>query len=302
MAWLTFIKQVNMEQYKFGNLTIKIDCPVLLGKSHWLEPFRVEQEVEEPIVTLKCMIEDFKLSPNARYLRRGMDTDYYEINGVEYAVYWRKPNPQPLITMAMLPENEKIVYISSSAEAEYYNAHVLLRHIELIHLLQQYGIWVLHSCYVKTPQGAILFSANSGVGKSTQGQLWEKYGGGEVINGDRCVLYRDENGFHTGGFVYSGSSGICKNETMPLRAIVFLRQSKENKVSRMRPAEVIKNLYMQLVSCPYREEESMRKLDFASRLCEEAEIVRLDCRPDADAVKVLQNYLFEREEECQENQ
>lgn len=291
-----------MEQYKFGNLIIRIDCPVSMERSRWMELFRVTEKLEERTVTIKCVVKDFEIPEDSKCLRTSVNAKYYESNEIEYAVYQRKNHPKPLMVMELAEGNEKTLYISPDAGKEYYNIHELLKHIEFIHLLQQYGIWVLHSCYVKTPQGAILFSANSGVGKSTQGQLWETYGGGEVINGDRCVLYQDENGFHAGGFVYSGSSGICKNETMPLRAIVFLRKSEENKVSRMKPAEITKNLYMQLVSCPYREEESMQKLDFASRLCEEAEIVRLDCRPDADAVKVLQKYLFEREEECQENQ
>lgn len=289
-----------MEQYRFGNLIIRIDSPVSLKESQWLQPFRVIGEQDGLVVALRCKMEEFLLPETARYLRRGIDTDYYEIDGTEYAVFRRKPDPRVLIAMAMTSENEKIVYISPFAE-EYCGAQFLLRHIELIHLLQQYNIWVLHSCYVKTPMGAVLFTADSGVGKSTQGELWERYGGGEVINGDRCVLYRDESGFHAGGFVYSGSSGICKNETVPLRAIVFLRQSQENTISRMKPAEIIKGLYMQLVSCPYREEESMKKLDFASSLCETVDIVRLNCRPDEDAVRTLQKYLEEGDELCREN-
>lgn len=48
--------------------------------------------------------------------------------------------------------------------------------------------FILHSAYIRHRGRAILFSAPSGTGKSTQASLWAQYAGAEIINGDRCFI------------------------------------------------------------------------------------------------------------------
>ena len=81
----------------------------------------------------------------------------------------------------------------------------------------------------------ILFSGPSGIGKSTQAALWERFAGARTINGDRglvCPAARTVS-----GIFYAGTSGICQNVTAPLRAVVLLGQAAENRVVRARPQE-----------------------------------------------------------------
>lgn len=281
-----------MDYYQFGNLTLGIDCPRPLAKSKWMEPFRTGGTGDGPRAVIRCVLADFPLPDGARLLRRaGGGTQYFTDGTTEYMVYQRKNQPKPQLVMPITAGPERTLYLSPSLDEGYFSAHILLEHIELIGLLQNYGIWVLHCCYVKTAQGAVLFTANSGVGKSTQGRLWEESGRGTVINGDRATVFYRKGQLWAGGFVYSGSSGICKNEAMPVRAIVRLRQEPENRILPLRPAEQVKTLYMQLVSCPYREAESRRKLDFAAALCRDTEVLGLACTPDQRAVDALENYL-----------
>lgn len=50
--------------------------------------------------------------------------------------------------------------------------------------------FILHSAYIRHRGRAILFSAPSGTGKSTQASLWAQYAGAEIINGDRALLQK----------------------------------------------------------------------------------------------------------------
>ena len=50
---------------------------------------------------------------------------------------------------------------------------------------------------------AILFSAPSGTGKSTQADLWQKYVRGvEIINGDRAIIGIEDNGVKAYGLPF----------------------------------------------------------------------------------------------------
>lgn len=49
---------------------------------------------------------------------------------------------------------------------------------------------VLHCAYMQREGKAILFSAPSGTGKTTQATLWEKHCGTRVVNGDKALIRR----------------------------------------------------------------------------------------------------------------
>lgn len=49
---------------------------------------------------------------------------------------------------------------------------------------------VLHCAYMQREGKAILFSAPSGTGKTTQATLWEKHRGTRVVNGDKALIRR----------------------------------------------------------------------------------------------------------------
>ena len=53
---------------------------------------------------------------------------------------------------------------------------------------------VLHCAYVEYRGEAILFSAPSETGKTTQAGLWEKYRGSRTVNGDRSLLGKKKAG------------------------------------------------------------------------------------------------------------
>ena len=83
---------------------------------------------------------------------------------------------------------------------------------------------ILHSAYMCYAQTAVLFSAPSETGKSTQADLWEKYRGTWTVNGDRSLLIREDDGWKAYGWPVCGSSEICHNESFPIRAIVMLQK------------------------------------------------------------------------------
>ena len=86
--------------------------------------------------------------------------------------------------------------------------------------------FILHSAYIRHRGRAILFSAPSGTGKSTQASLWAQYAGAEIINGDRALLQKVQDCWMARGWPVCGTSGICQNADARLSAVVLLRQAK----------------------------------------------------------------------------
>ena len=283
-----------MDLFQFGNITLKIDCPIILPVDERMELFRVSEISTDQVISLNIKMADFIMPSDAVFLWEELHTAHFMAGSVEIARYSYPHHGvlTDLMWMVLYKDRPMELYIHPDIDPMYLTMHELLKHMELVAALISRDVWILHSCYIKTDEGAVLFTANSGVGKSTQGKLWERYGGASIINEDRALVFHNGDGFYAGGFVYSGSSKICENETMKVRAIVLVRQGNENRVIRTRAGLAIKFLYMQLVSSNYRDEDKLKKMDFAERLFRKNEVLTLTCRPDADAVMVLKDYLM----------
>lgn len=152
---------------------------------------------------------------------------------------------------------------------------------------------ILHSAYMCREGQAILFSAPSETGKSTQADLWQKYRGTRTINGDRSLILRQEAGWHACGWPVCGSSGICCNESYPIRAIVMLKQAKENRAFRLKPAEAFRELMGQITINTWDVAFQMKVMDQLEILLQEIPVYRLECNISEDAVNCLEQVILQ---------
>ena len=157
-------------------------------------------------------------------------------------------------------------------------------------LLEVNGLLV-HSSFIEYKNKGILFMGASGVGKSTQAKLWENTLGATVINGDRAALRKTDNGFIAFGSPYAGTSGIYKNQSAKVAAAVLLRQSKENKLTRLSASQALRYLYPE-ISIHRWDKRFVDKatelfLDFAAN----TPVYLLECTPTAKAVILLKEGL-----------
>ena len=164
--------------------------------------------------------------------------------------------------------------------------HSVYEECALPHILLHGNALVMHASYIETPYGAILFTAPSGTGKSTQAELWRQHRGASVVNGDRAVL-RFEDGPKVFGYPMSGSSDDCHNRTLPLAALVRLQQAPENAIRRLHGRELLRTVLNGSYHDPKHPEDLLRKTDIALQLAD-APVFELSCRPDLGAVETLE--------------
>ena len=167
----------------------------------------------------------------------------------------------------------------------------LLTLADLHGLLLLRGAFVLHASYVLTEQGALLFTAPSGTGKSTQAALWSELRGTETVNGDRTLLQRTPAGFRACGCCFCGSSDICRNATAPVRAVICLAQAPETAARRLSGGEAFRAV---LPQCAYDVHEPAQVeaiSQLLSELLSDKRAFLLACTPDRSAVETLEHAL-----------
>lgn len=189
------------------------------------------------------------------------------------------------------------VYFTNQSYSVMSDFRYMWNSVSLGQLFLPFKILLFHASYISIDGGAVLFSAQCGVGKSTQAELWRKYIGAEVINGDKAGVSVEENGVFAHGLPFCGTSGICKNKSLPLKAIVLLSQAPENKINRVTGIQAIQsllgNIYLDFVA----PGETQQCVDTLIDLLSKVPVYHLQCTPDQRAVECLAKELGIRSEE-----
>lgn len=164
-------------------------------------------------------------------------------------------------------------------------------HLGFESLLLRKGRFCFHASFIETHLGGILFSGPSGIGKSTQADLWVKHRNAEQINGDRPVLAYSENEWHAWGSPYAGSSHCHVNRHCKVRAIVMLRQAKQCNLRRLSVSEALRAIWAGMTMYRWDAQMVATAFDLASALINTVPVFEFDCTPDTDAVDYLEREL-----------
>lgn len=163
--------------------------------------------------------------------------------------------------------------------------------VGLQHQLLLRGMALLHASCINADGRAILFAAPSGTGKSTQAALWEQTRGAEIINGDKIAVGFTDGRSCAFGVPVCGTSGICKNAVLPLKAIVLLSQAAENEAQRLRGGAALAQVCGNAVFDDWRVGEAALLMERMSRVLADVPVFALACTPDERAVETLEQAL-----------
>ena len=150
---------------------------------------------------------------------------------------------------------------------------------------------ILHCAYVEYQGEAILFSAPSETGKTTQANLWEKYRGSRTINGDRSLLGKIDSRWTAQGWPVCGTSEVCNNEAIPIKAVVMLSQAKENAVERLTPGHAFPLLYSQITVNKWNTPDHIHIMDLIEDFLGNVPVLHLGCTISEEAVTCLEEAL-----------
>ncbi len=155
------------------------------------------------------------------------------------------------------------------------------------YILRHSGI-MLHSSAVVVDGYAYLFSANSGVGKSTHTGLWVKNLGDKayIINDDKPAIRLVDGELRVFGTPWSGKTTLNENKGVKLGAIVFLERSENNWIKPMSPNDAIKLFFPQTIRYIVKEENMQLALGRMEEVLTNCPLYNMGCNISDEAFEL----------------
>ena len=162
----------------------------------------------------------------------------------------------------------------------------------MTHLSTRGGL-MLHTSLVDYQGKGILFVGPSGIGKTTQAELWMKYRDAIIINGDMALVGEKDGAFTGYGCPWHGSSPYCENRQVPLAGIIVLEQAKENTLERLHGVTMIERMMRNIFLPHWYQKGAEAAMETVDHLLSTVPVYLLKCRPDEEAVAMVERALFE---------
>ena len=154
----------------------------------------------------------------------------------------------------------------------------------------------LHASCIDTVIGGLLFCGPSGIGKSTQTNLWCEYRNAKQINGDRPILSKGENEWFAWGSPYAGSSKCHINEKCAVKAILILKQAEQCSLRKLKPVEAFRAVWSGLTLYSWDKWFVETASRLTMELIENVPVFEFCCNKEPIAVEYLEREL--RKECC----
>ena len=155
-----------------------------------------------------------------------------------------------------------------------------------------YDAFVMHGSVIAVGGKAYMFTAKSGVGKTTHTRIWlDKFGDkAHVLNGDKPIIRFFDGIPYACGTPWRGKENYGVNEMMPLWGIVFFGRGTEN---RAYPIDREKAFFA-LTSQIYRSKDKevfLKTVALTDKLTSSTVLVAAECNMEREAADVVYNAL-----------
>lgn len=150
----------------------------------------------------------------------------------------------------------------------------------------------LHSSLVDYRGHGLMFLGPSGIGKTTQAELWAKYRDALIINGDVVFVQVTNKSCLGWGTPWHGSSPYCENINVPVHAMIVLKQSLENSIRELAGFEKVTAVSNNVFYPTWLENGTEFCLETLDHLLSRIPVYELSCRPDEDAICLTEETIF----------
>ena len=280
-----------MEYYfSIAGAIVKIGGDKLFDDANGLENFRVSQQAWD--YEIFCDLTDEMPVPEGKMVFSSPGRLVFET--AEGTTSWIGPVHQSYADAHIWVRREKntgTALFLRRVMGEQIGIRSVLNVLEPEHLAVAQGGFLLHGSCICHEGKAIVFTAPSGTGKSTQAELWRIHRGATVINGDRIMLRSGQYGWEAVGVPFCGSSGIRENRILPLAAVIFLSQAPVSTVAPLTGASAFRRIWEGCTLQTWNRQDVDRCARYVEALLGSVPVLHLACTPDISAVEALEAVL-----------
>ena len=177
--------------------------------------------------------------------------------------------------------------VAVSQSGEYYESAIILQ--KLADSMLEFNTLLVHGSVVALNNQAYMFTAPSGVGKSTRTKLWlDLYPGSIVVNGDKPFIKITDTEIIACGTPWCGKEGWNTNTMVPIKAIFILERIEQGENSSVEEVS-LGRAFPSLLQQIYHPEDStlMRKtLSLLKDLDNKVKIYKFRSAPTLEAVRL----------------
>ena len=278
--------------YQFGGMDFILDLPEerMAPDEKWLAAFRVSG-VSDPHIYRFCIVSELT-PPRGIKVRSTPRTTIYRDGDTTLCYSELVGNASdPRIFCIVSCGREHRVELPDCSSTQEIGVHFVLDCVDMLHLAAEAEGFVLHCSYVEHNGKAILFTAPCGTGKTTQAELWHKYRGARIVNGDRALIRWDGEKLLAEGIPYCGSSTYCEKASLPVEAVVYLAQAPRTSIRPLGGYEAFSRIWEGVNVHTWDRRDLERASEAAQRLASTVPIFYLPCTPDESAVTALEQAL-----------
>lgn len=167
--------------------------------------------------------------------------------------------------------------------------------------IPDYDTFLFHGSAIAVDGTGYLFTAKSGIGKSTHTRLWRELLGSRavMVNDDKPLIHVSGGSVLVYGTPWDGKHRLSNNLSVPLSAICLLERGQQNKIHAISPGEA----WPMLLQQAYRPADAaamMKTLTLLDRLTKSVRLYRLRCNMEPEAAKMAWNTMRGNKNEAKE--
>ena len=215
--------------YRIAGINIAITTATETYFKNNLDAYKISSEI--PVThTLKTLITDDLSVPEGTIIATHKNRETRLTNTHEITIAYDTNDQVKTIIACRLDFKEVTISLVKHRHKNLDEQEYLLTGMFFLEMALLEGKLAIHASAIEYNNHALLFSANSGVGKTTHRKYWQENFNVRIINDDKPLLYKQRNQWVVSGTPWSGKETINTNITVPLKAIIFIEQSHSNKV------------------------------------------------------------------------
>ena len=209
---------------------------------------------------------------------------YFEAAAKDYIT-----DEEPLFSVCASDEDLQYEQAHSEDDTEYGKPY--LEYIAIYRLFCEqaidYGVALFHGSVVEVDGECYLFTARSGVGKSTHTRMWREVFGERavMINDDKPLLREIDGKFYAYGTPWDGKHHLSANKKSPIKAICYLERGEENSIEKA-DVEDITHLLIGQIYKPRNKEGVVQTLDFADKMLRTIPMYEMKCTISHEAAQM----------------
>ena len=190
--------------------------------------------------------------------------------------------------------DEAIAEEARASEIEYPVGYLesIVVYREIARRLAAYDGFVFHGVALAVGERAYLFTARSGVGKTTHTGLWrDAFADCHVLNGDKPILRFIDGVCYAAGTPWQGKERLGRNEMLPIGGVAFVHRAPENRATSVDSAQAVLPFLSQ-VYLPEDDESVGRIVALADRILSSVTLCDLYVNMEPDAAYVARRVLI----------